>query len=450
MGSKVEDFATVGKDKILSISQAIAPVDPLSVFQALHQKEQLNFYWEKPRLGEAMVCLGAAVSITLTPGPDRFIQGRQFIQNYRPQIRQTGDLPVLSPRFCCSFTFFDHYQPTTSPFPVGTIFLPIFQIIGQRNQCFLVVNIPLWDKSKVQLILEHFPEVQGAINLAKRGVEGSNGQPNLTPIRRDCIPSGFPRAVKRALKAIARGELSKIVLAHAFDFISPTPFDLVLSLHNLRQRHPDCYIFSTSNGKGDNFIGASPERLIRIQNKQLITDALAGSTQRGANPAADAVFAAGLLNSEKEKREHEAVSDFIAQRLIEVGLIPERGTRQLMQLNGIQHLWTPFYAQVPSFVNPLDLVAQLHPTPAVAGVPTAAACAAIRRYETFDRSLYGAPLGWLDCEGNSEFIVAIRSGLIKGNKARLYGGAGIVAGSDPEQEFAEVQLKLRSLLETLV
>ena len=448
MGLKVEDCATVRKDKILSISQAIEPVDPLSVFQTLHQEEQLHFYWEKPRLGEAMVCLGAAVSITLAPGGDRFRLGRQFIQDWIPKIRPTGDLPSLNPRFCCSFTFFN--EPTTSPFPVGTVFLPIFQIIGQRKQCFLVVNIPLGDKNKVQLILQRLQEVQGAINLAKRGVEGSSGKPNLTPVRRDSIPSGFSMAVKKGLGAIAKGELSKIVLAQAFDFISPTLFDLVLSLHNLRQRHPDCYIFSTSNGKGDNFIGASPERLIRIQNKQLITDALAGSTQRGANPAADAVFATRLLNSEKEKREHEAVSDFIAQRLIEVGLIPERGTRQLMQLNGIQHLWTPFYAQVPSFVYPLDLVAQLHPTPAVAGVPTAAACGAIRRYETFDRSLYGAPLGWLDCEGNSEFIVAIRSGLINGNKARLYGGAGIVAGSDPEQEFAEVQLKLRSLLETLV
>ncbi|NEQ17552.1 MAG: isochorismate synthase, partial [Moorea sp. SIO3E2] len=94
--------------------------------------------------------------------------------------------------------------------------------------------------------------------------------------------------------------------------------------------------------------------------------------------------------------------------------------------------------------------AKLHPTPAVAGVPTKIACEQIRHYETFDRSLYAAPLGWIDYQGNSEFIVGIRSALIAGNHARLYAGAGIVAGSDPNKELAEINLKLMVLLKALV
>ena len=94
--------------------------------------------------------------------------------------------------------------------------------------------------------------------------------------------------------------------------------------------------------------------------------------------------------------------------------------------------------------------AQLHPTPAVAGAARDIACAEIRRYENFERGLYAAPLGWVDAEGNCEFIVGIRSALIDGDRARLYAGAGIVAGSDPDKEFAEVQLKLQALLKALV
>jgi menaquinone-specific isochorismate synthase len=143
-------------------------------------------------------------------------------------------------------------------------------------------------------------------------------------------------------------------------------------------------------------------------------------------------------------------------------------TPQLRQLSNIQHLWTPIQAQLRADIHPLEIVAQLHPTPAVAGVPTKIAQQQIRRYETFDRSLYAAPLGWVDYQGNCEFIVGIRSALIDSEKpsengspadtpagatayrARLYAGAGIVAGSDPNKELAEIQLKLQALLKALL
>ena len=104
-------------------------------------------------------------------------------------------------------------------------------------------------------------------------------------------------------------EFSKIVIAHTTDIKSPTPFKLIESLNNLRLLHPDCYIFSTSNGQGQNFVGASPERLVSVQNQQLVTDALAGSAPRGKTSAEDLHFANLLLKSRKEKREHQAVSD---------------------------------------------------------------------------------------------------------------------------------------------
>ena len=122
----------------------------------------------------------------------------------------------------------------------------------------------------------------------------------------------------------------------------------------------------------------------------------------------------------------------------------------MLQLSNIQHLWTPIRSNLPAGTQPLDVLAALHPTPAVAGVPRDRACAHIRRWEPFERSLYAAPLGWIDHQGNSEFIVGIRSALIEGKRACLYAGAGIVAGSNPNGELAEIQLKLQALLSALV
>ena len=144
------------------------------------------------------------------------------------------------------------------------------------------------------------------------------------------------------------------------------------------------------------------------------------------------------------------VIDFITQRLLELGLRSQMLVPGLRKLSNIQHLWTPIQAIVPNWVHPLQIVAQLHPTPAVAGADRNIACSQIQRYESFERGLYAAPLGWVDGSGNCEFIVGIRSALIDGKSARLYAGAGIVAGSDPDKELAEIQLKLQALLKALV
>ena len=108
----------------------------------------------------------------------------------------------------------------------------------------------------------------------------------------------------------------------------------------------------------------------------------------------------------------------LCERLRSIGLKPQQLPLQLLKLSNIQHLWTPIYAHLPADIEPLEIVDLLHPTPAVAGVSTKVACEKIRYYEKFDRSLYAAPLGWVDYEGNCEFFVGIRSALIDGDRAQ--------------------------------
>lgn len=438
--------------QIVSISLDINWVDPLVVLDKLTQANEINFYFENQGKGDAIAAVGTVAKLEID-GKERFTQAEYFIKSCLKNIINFGgtNQSFAKPHFFCYFSFFDYNIPADYPFPSATVFLPRWQIIVKNQRCVLIKNILINASANVEKILQNLHskiELIQSLKYYSSTLESLPTQFSKVSVTND---TDFKRSVVSVLEKIqSNNHLNKIVLANALDVNSTTKFNLFKSLDNLRRIHPNCYIFSTSNGKGQNFIGASPERLISINNYRLITDALAGSAPRGKTPVEDAAHANRLLNSEKERHEHALVIDFIRQRLSQLGLLPQVLAPRLRQLSNIQHLWTPISAIVPANVHPLKIVSQLHPTPAVAGAARDFACAEIRRYEKFERGLYAAPLGWIDASGNCEFIVGIRSALIDGDRARLYAGAGIVAGSNPDKEFAEVQLKLQALLKALV
>jgi len=432
--------------KIISFSQKIDPIDPLAVLAHCARSSQLHFYWENPSQEEAIVAFGSVDYYTIE-SRERFKKSQKFTQDCLKQTLSIGDLhlPGAGPHLFCSFSFFPE-QNKKSAFAGATIFLPSWHVTRKKEDFVLVVNIPISEAYNLRKKVENIQEQLQKINRAKKQIKiYKKAKIKSTKNHQQ----DFTDSVKSALEAIKENKFKKIVLAQVLDLVAEDDFNVIAALEKLRKSHPDCYIFSVSNGKGQNFLGASPERLLSIENQQLLTDALAGSASRGKTAEEDREIALTLLKSEKERREHQAVSEYITKRLWELGLEPESGELQLLKLSNIQHLWTPIKAALAGNFHPLEIVAQLHPTPAVAGVPTGLACEEIRRYENFERGLYAAPLGWLDYQGNGKFIVGIRSALIQGNQARLYAGAGIVEGSDPDKEFAEVQLKLQSLLKAL-
>lgn len=445
------------RTKIVSISQEIYPLDPLAVLQEIAEPCQRHFYFEKrdPISGKsfAIAALDSAIHLTVA-GTERFALAQNFIQSCLARTITIGTerLPFSGPHFFCSFAFFDENVATNSYFPPGTVFLPKWQITRLKDSCTLVANAIINKDINVKNITENIWQSFDKIESQKypKITTSSNSSISLKQIPvKDSAQ--FQTSVKCALKLIESQYFSKIVLSQAINVISQTPFSLIDSLNNLRLTYPGCYVFSTSNGKGQNFIGASPERLISIDNNQLVTDALAGSAPRGKTEVEDANLGKGLLNSEKDLREHQVVIDFIVDRLSKLGINPDFSpVPRLLQLSNIQHLWTPIRARIPRDIHLLKILAQLHPTPAVAGVPRDIALQQIRGCESCDRSLYAAPLGWIDRTGNGEFAVGIRSALIDGDRAILYAGAGIVAGSEPEKELAEIQLKLQALLNALV
>ena len=439
-------------ERIANISLEIDSVDPLIVFANQASDNQINFYWQNQSQEEAIVAIDSVEKLEIT-GHQRFKKSESFINKCRQKIICfPQDNPLKSSiLFFCSFGFFDNNISQHYPFAEANIFLPRWQISYNHGKCILVANIIIDAQINIQNILQIIWQKIQIIDTLKHESENNYLAEHHNYIKKAVTsPEYFKLSVFSVLERIKSNYLNKVVLANALDVRSNSNFDLFQSLKNLRLLHPNCYIFSTSNGKGQNFIGASPERLISIRKQQLITDALAGSAPRGKTSVEDAANAEKLINSEKERREHSLVIDFITQSLSQLGLFPQVLAPRLRQLSNIQHLWTPIQAKVPQNVHPIQIVAQLHPTPAVAGTAPDLACKEIRRYENFERGLYAAPLGWIDLLGNSEFIVGIRSALIDGDRARLYAGAGIVAGSDPDKELAEIQLKLQALLKALV
>jgi len=456
--------------QIASISLALPPIDPLVVLQALAQPDALHFYWEKGNRRSfaveeavssgtslagldqqpmAIAAIDAAVHCR-TEGGQRFAAVKNFMDAWLPHTITLGDsqLPLAGPHFFCSFTFFEDGDR----FPGATVFLPRWQIARQGEQSVLVANALVSAGSEiVNLTEELWQTLETILNLPMGAIDHRHALAHRFSTPAGVDGETFKTAVLSALTSIEAGHFHKIVLAHAVDVEGPQPIHLLASLDRLRRLYPDCYVFSVSNQTGQTFMGASPERLLKLSGQGLVTDALAGSAPRGKTAAEDAYLANALLHSRKDRYEHQVVTDFISQCLLELGLQPQLSTSpHLLQLPNIQHLRTVIRTPMTRTKHLLEILAALHPTPAVAGAPRQITCQHIRRHETFERDLFGAPLGWVDYQGHGEFIVGIRSALIDGNRARLYAGAGIVAASNPDKEVAEIQLKLQVLLGALV
>lgn len=433
--------------RVVSISIDIPTVDPLAVMQQWHDAKEHFFYWEQP--AEQIAIAAIQPEVRLQTNRNRFIQTQEFIDSTLEQVEIHGNLshPFSGPHFFSGFTFFE--APETNLFGSGLVFLPRWQIIRHHQKSLLVANFSINSKSKIKQILGQLATKLDALNTQVFQVRSNQ---NITfQNHHQSHPERIQAAVNHALKLIATNKLEKLVLAHPLDIKTTQPLPLDYTLNRLRQHYPECYIFAVGNGTGQTFWGASPERLVSLRDGKISSDVLAGSAPRGENVVADISLGKNLLNNRKDGHEHQLVLDFIRNQFRALGMNPKiSAPAHLLQLANIQHLHTLVSAKAPKHLKLLEILAALHPTPAVAGTPHDKACGYIRQYETFDRHLYAAPLGWINHKGDGEFAVGIRSALSDGCNTRVYAGAGIVAGSEPTKELAEVELKLQTLIEALI
>jgi isochorismate synthase len=280
------------------------------------------------------------------------------------------------------------------------------------------------------------------------GPRDLRGEPARARVARDGDREHWRRRVEAIRERIRRGEVDKIVAARRSVVDLETSVDPFLVLGWLAARYPRCYRFGVARA-GAAFVGASPEKLIERRGDRVTTEALAGSIAAGEPGVADERAQAELLASAKDRGEQAIVVREIERALAPLCHdlhIPD--APRVRALHHVLHLETPIRGRLRAPAHVLDLVAALHPTPAVGGAPSERALEVIGG-EPAPRGWYAGPVGWFDAEGDGELAVAIRSGLLVGRRAYLYAGAGIVADSCADAEYDEIDLKQRALLDVL-
>jgi menaquinone-specific isochorismate synthase len=444
-----------GRAQLVSISLEVDALDPLAVLESIFEPGERHFYVERPAEGLAIAGAEAVVVFTAS-GQDRFAAVQRFVDETLANTLAVGDLcaPFAGPHFFSAFAFLDQREEG-DPFEPASVFVPRWQVATHAGRTVAVANLLIDAGTPLDAVAEKVWRARqkfGAFDY-----RAPSFAPGEVPaaVSVELVEVGpaehYEKAVSEALRQIARGDFQKIVLARAKNLTAARAFHPLRVLNGLRQRFPDCYSFSVANGRGQSLIGASPERLLRVQNSTLLTEALAGSTRRGASASEDAALGGALLRSEKDLAEHSCVLQSIIRRLEPLGLQLRHPARPaIRRFANVQHLHTAVEAILPPQIRLLDSLARLHPTPAVGGSPREVAVARIRALEGFPRGLYAGALGWVDGRGEGEFFVGLRSALIDGVHARLYAGAGIVAGSRPHDEWTETELKFSALQEALI
>jgi isochorismate synthase len=266
------------------------------------------------------------------------------------------------------------------------------------------------------------------------------------------VPSAdtYEETVREAVARIRRGEMRKVVLARTIEVTAERELDPRQLAGRLRAVDPDAFTFAVPSDDGV-LVGASPELLVSRRGHEVRSNPLAGSAPRSGDPNEDRANADALIESSKDREEHAIVVDAVAETLRPFCTELEWDQEPiLLDTPNVWHLSTRFRGSLRQPApTALELVAALHPTPAVAGEPRQAALETIAELEPFDRGGYAGPVGWVDAEGDGEWAIALRCAELSGNRAVLYAGAGIVADSEPTRELDETERKFRAFLDAL-
>lgn len=428
---------------VVSRSACIEPLDPIDLFVA-ETSGAPRVLWLAPATAEAIVGLQCrplpvrAASTHPLTGLEAIARGWDSV---RRQALQDGPLAPLA----FVGTAFEPRTPRLDqwwrPFGPRRLLFPTVLYVQRGTVAARAEQSVVRPGQRTSPLLSSWPFTRPALD--------GHADPAPVTVRDLTSRHEWARMVERARAALRTGTLQKVVLARAVELEASRPFAIAKALRTLLERYPRCIVFAVGIGETV-FLGATPERLARVDGETVTTIALAGSAPRSPDPDEDSRVATQLLASEKDRHEHAFVVEAIRSALAplcEHLAVPD--TPQVVSIANVHHLATPIAGRLSAPYGVLDVVARLHPTPAVGGTPRAAALAFIREHETVPRGWYAGALGWVSASGAGDFVVALRSGIVRNSSARLYAGCGIVAESDPAVEWEESEAKLRPMLEAL-
>jgi menaquinone-specific isochorismate synthase len=372
------------------------------------------------RHGAGLAGWGEATRVTLPAGEDRFTAAEKWLREVAEACDITDEVGRRGSGLVTfgSFTFDDCSE--------GSVLVVPRALLGRdgSGNAWLTTITPVGEPGWREAPYRPLTEPRNI-----RWHDGSLSAPE------------WEQAVAAAVRRIARGDLRKVVLARDLYASADAPIDARVLLRRLAARYPDCFTFACAG-----LVGATPELLIRRDGSEVSSLVLAGTMPRGVTAAEDARLASALLGSAKDNEEHgyaaASLHEAIAPLCETLHIAPRP---ELIRLANVQHLGTRVHGTLAADRSALALAAALHPTAAVGGTPTDAAVELIRELENMNRERYAGPVGWVDADGNGEWGIALRCARLAADRARLFAGCGIVAGSDPAAELAEAQVKFRPM-----
>ena len=412
--------------KILSVAAPIDGLDMLSWLGA--QKVSARGYWcdredqfEIAGIGRADVITNSAVT-----------SYEELMALMYHRIKTTAT-PI---RYFGGIRFGDHSPtPEWDTFKSYRFVLPRFEVVRKADKITMMCNMRMDEAfSKVE---------EDVFNL----VFSKSIKPPPIPraqSRHDTpSQSKWSENVMKALDSFIPSEYEKVVLARRSSFTFNSELDSIGLLLQLKACTNQRFYFCFQPEAKKAFIGASPERLYRRDGKALLTEAIAGTRARGNDQTKDDILRKELIESDKEQREHvyvvKAISSSLQSLCEQVEVDPKPS---LLTLSKSQHLITHFKAVLKDQIKDAQLLDALHPTPAVGGYLQEYALRDIEKYEHFSRGWFAGPVGWIGAD-EAQFAVGIRSALLDHDRLHVYAGAGLVNGSDPDKEWAELEDKIR-------
>lgn len=378
------------------------------------------------RRDDGIVGLGELLRLEFS-GPDRLTQAASAWR----RIAENADVVDDVHRAGCGLVAFGTFAFADASAATSVLIVPEI-IVGRRDGVSWITHIT--------------DLAAPAAAPPERPVTPIGERPRATLAAAALTREGFTEVVTHAVQAIKSGRVEKVVIARDAIASIPPNADRRALLHDLADRYPDCLTFAV-----DGLLGASPETLVSVHAREASARVLAGSMARGAGPADDSAAAAHLATSTKDLDEHAfAVRSVLDALQPHVRAIMASELPFTLKLPNLWHLATDIEMQLGDDASALDLVAALHPTAAVAGSPRDAALELIAELEPFDRGRYAGPVGWIDHDGDGEWVIALRCARIDDDGSlTAYAGAGIVIDSDPDSELAETRMKFRPIADAL-
>lgn len=429
------------------ISYKLPPIDFQieNKFSALIENYPRFFYFENAFENFSLAGLGTALAVSAN-GLGRFSAINKSVRELQNKIisnwkEETDDFPVI----CGGMKFTtEHSEAEWQNFKDSDWFVPEFLLVkksGSQNLFYNFINQTSSIKKHVDKFsqrLESLLSIQDNIEKKASSILSAKG---FSPKDK----KKWKTLVAETLDKLSDFEISKIVISRRVDMVLSAEPSWDEIRKYFADNYSDCSIFIYHNNNST-FFGASPERLLKFQNKKVSIDVLAGSISRGIDEDEDKEFEREMISSSKLNREHDLVVHQIKKAISKYVTKIFTNKIPIKKLQNIQHLHTTLQSELAADTNMFEIIEAIYPTGAICGEPRDKALSLLKKIEDYKRGLYSGMIGYFNLNNEGEFVIGIRSALLHENKLFAYAGCGIVEGSDPEKEFEETELKLKVIL----